>query len=145
MFSQDRSVLRDTYVDAWNKARDGAPLEPLERQIVSIIEQHPEYQPLLEADDGVLDRDWLPEHGETNPFLHMALHLALYEQVQTDRPPGIRKVYQQAIRHALGDVHDAEHQIMECLAETLWQVLHDGGEANLKRYLKCIKRGWRSR
>ena len=143
MFTQDRSALRETYVDAWDKARDGEPLEPLERQIVAVIEQHPEDQPLLEAGDEVLDRDWLPEHGETNPFLHMALHMAVLEQVQTDRPPGIRKVYQEAVRQALGDVHAAEHQIMECLAELIWQTAHDGRAPDLKRYLKCIKKGWR--
>ena len=140
MFSQDRGALRQTFIDTWDKARSGAPMEPLESRLGGIIEQHPEYQPLLAAGDDVLDRDWLPEHGESNPFLHMALHMTVLEQVQTDRPPGIRKLYQQAVRNALGDAHAAEHELMTCLAEMIWQVYQDGQEPNLKRYLKCIKR-----
>ncbi|WP_204318325.1 DUF1841 family protein [Serratia marcescens] len=37
------------------------------------------------------------ELGETNPFLHMGLHLAVREQVATDRPQGIRTVYTKLI------------------------------------------------
>jgi len=140
MFSQDRADFRQIFLDAWDKAKAGEPLEPLERQIVDIIRQHPEYRSLVEAGDEVLDRDWLPEQGETNPFMHMALHLAVRDQVQTDLPPGMRKLYQQSIRSSLGDVHDAEHRIMACLAEMIWHTHHDGGEPNIKRYLKCVKK-----
>ena len=90
---QDRAGLRRLYLEAWRKAREGRPLEPLENQIVGVIELHPEYQPLLVDRSAALDRDFTPEQGQTNPFLHMGLHLAIREQLATDRPPGVRAVY----------------------------------------------------
>lgn len=140
MFSQDRDQLRLTYLTAWRKAQRGEPLEPVERQIVEVAAQHPEYHPLLEQGEAVLGREWLPEGGETNPFLHMALHIALQEQVTTDRPPGIRRLYQGMIAHCFGDAHDAEHRILECLAEQIWKIHREGAEFRPKSYLKCIKR-----
>lgn len=140
MFSQDRDALRQTYLTAWRKARAGEPLEPVERQIVEVAEQHPEYHRLLEQGESALGREWLPAGGEGNPFLHMALHIALQEQVGTDRPPGIRRLYQGMIESCLGDVHAAEHRILECLAEAIWKVQRHGHEFRPKAYLKCIKR-----
>jgi hypothetical protein len=140
MLSTDRDSLRRTYVTAWRKARANEPLEPLEQEIVEVIHQHPEYQRLLEGDPESLTRDWRPEHGETNPFLHMGLHLALREQVATDRPAGIRRLYQAMVANCLGDVHAAEHRISDCLGEAIWKQQRDGREFNPKAYLKCIKR-----
>ena len=57
---QDRSSLRRSYVEAWRKWRERAPLEPLEpleHQIASVVEQHPEYHPVLEQDADALNRD----------------------------------------------------------------------------------------
>jgi len=140
MFSQDRNALRNVYILAWNKAKTDQSLEPLEQQVVEVARRHPEYHALLEAGDSVLDRDWLPEQGESNPFLHMGLHIALLEQVATDRPPGIRKLYQQTINRCLGNTHEAEHLIMECIAEAMWKMQRNGGDANPKALLKCIKK-----
>ncbi|MBK5939722.1 DUF1841 family protein [Halochromatium roseum] len=140
MFSQDRDQLRQAYLTAWRKAQAGEPLEPVERQIVEVASQHPEYHALLEQGEAVIGREWRPEGGESNPFLHMALHIALQEQVSTDRPAGIQRLYQGMIRHCLGDVHEAEHRMLECLAEAIWKIQHDGRDFQPKSYLKCIKR-----
>ena len=89
---QDRSGLRRLYVEAWRKHRAGRPLEPLEHQIVTGIEQHAEYHALLEDEAEALGRDFTPEAGQSNPFLHMGLHLAIREQAATDRPAGIAAI-----------------------------------------------------
>jgi hypothetical protein len=81
MFTQDRDSLRRFYLDAWRKAGDGAPLESLERQIAEVVRPHPEYHPLLENRHATLSRNFLPEDGEVNPFLHLSLHIAILEQV----------------------------------------------------------------
>lgn len=140
MFSQDRDRLRQIYLTAWRKARAGEPLEPVERQIVAVAERHPEYHALLEQGETALGREWLPEGGEGNPFLHMALHIALQEQVSSNQPPGIRQLYQGMIAACRGDPHAAEHRILECLAEELWKIQRDGRAFRPKTYLKCIKR-----
>ncbi len=138
MFSTDRKTHRETFIDTWAKARSGQPLEPLESQIVQILQMHPEYQDLLEDPD-CLDRNWLPEEGQTNPFLHLGLHVAILEQLSVDRPVGIRKLHQN-LTAATGDVHEADHRLMQCLAEALWRVQHDLKPFNDKAYLKCIRR-----
>ncbi|MGB5735199.1 MAG: DUF1841 family protein [Thiohalocapsa sp.] len=139
MFKPDREQIRRVFLQAWRKANVGEPLEPLEQQIVQVVRRHPEYHALLDTGDGALARDWLPEQGETNPFLHMGLHLGLLEQVSTDRPAGIRKLYQQAIGNCGGDVHEAEHRIMECLAEAVWRAQHHGVEPDEMAMFDCIK------
>jgi hypothetical protein len=137
LFGQNRDQLRSLYCEAWRLHRQGQPLEPLQAQIVAVIQRHPEYQPLLEKPEQALGREYLPELGETNPFLHMGMHLAIQEQVSTDRPAGIRELYH---RLAAGypDTHSLEHRLMECLAEMIWQAQRDGVAADEQRYLECI-------
>jgi hypothetical protein len=138
LFGQDRDQLRSFYCQAWRLHRQGQALEPLQTQIVAVIERHPEYQPLLENSDQALGKEYLPEMGETNPFLHMGLHLAIQEQIATDRPGGIRSLYKSlAGRHP--DTHSLDHRLMECLAEMIWQAQKNGEAPDERRYLNCIK------
>jgi hypothetical protein len=87
IFGQDRRELRKMYADAWQKHCEGLPTSPLEAQIAAVIRWHPEYHD--DVTSGDLDRDFTPDGGKTNPFLHMGLHLGIREQIATDRPPGI--------------------------------------------------------
>ncbi len=137
-YTQDRDRLRRVYIDAWAKARRGAPLEPLEREIVRVIGDHPEYHPLLERGEAALGGEYPPELGQSNPFLHMGLHLAIREQVALDRPAGVRAAYQR-LRLARGDAHAAEHEMMECLAESLWQAQRQGTPPDEGRYLALLR------
>jgi hypothetical protein len=135
---QDRDRLRRHYLDAWRKHRAGTPLEPLEHQLVSVIELHPEYHPLFETDPQGLARDYLPESGQSNPFLHLGLHLAIREQVATDRPPGILAVYRDLARR-LGDAHQAEHRMLEKLGEALWFSQRSGRLPDEAAYLESLR------
>jgi len=139
MFSQDRSQLRQLFFDAWRKQGDRQPLEPLEQLIVHIIEQHPEYHALLENPATNLERDYLPETGQTNPFLHMAMHISIQEQLGTRRPAGIERLYAGLVQQQ-GDPHAAEHLMMECLAEMLWQSQRQGTPPDEAAYLACLRK-----
>lgn len=142
MMPHDRQSHRQVFVEAWNKARAGLPLAPLEARIVEILRIHPEYHLLLEAPDSILDRDYLPEQGETNPFLHLGLHLTVLEQVSIDQPAGIRALHARLLR-AIGDEHAATHAILECLGAALWKLQRDRRPFDPKSYLKCIRRALR--
>jgi len=135
---QDRSGLRRHYVEAWRKHRAGTPLEPLEHQLVTAIEQHPEYHPLFEGDEQTLGRDYTPESGQSNPFLHLGLHLAIREQVATDRPAGIAAVHRELSRR-LGDAHEAEHRMLEKLGEALWFSQRTGRPPDEAAYLESLR------
>jgi hypothetical protein len=139
MFGQDRNQMRQVFLRAWKKHNENQPLEPLEELVVSILGQHPEYQPLLENEDKALARDYLPESGETNPFLHMGMHIAIHEQLSTDRPAGIAGLFQQLVMQA-GEPHVAEHQVMDCLGEMLWRSQRDGRMPDEQAYLDCLRK-----
>lgn len=136
---QDRSSLRQSYLTAWRKHRDGVPMEPLEHQIATVVAQHPEYQPVIEGAADALARDYSPESGQSNPFLHMGLHLAIREQVGTDRPAGIAAIHA-ALSRSLGSAHEAEHRMMECLGAALWTSQRTGLPPDEAAYLESLRR-----
>jgi len=138
LFGQDRDQLRNYYCKAWQSRREGTALDPLQLQIVNVIEQHPEYHQLLENPDQALGKDYLPELGESNPFLHMGMHLGLREQTDTDRPAGVKMLYQRLLEQH-GDAHELEHKMMECLAEMIWQAQKTGTAPDEIHYMECLK------
>ncbi|MFU8895801.1 MAG: DUF1841 family protein [Gammaproteobacteria bacterium] len=138
LLPNDRDGLRAFYLEAWRKRREGLPAEPLEHQVADVIEQHPEYHAMLAQGDAALDKDWSPEDGESNPFLHMGLHLALREQVATDRPAGIAALHR-TLAARLG-VHEAEHRMAECLAEALWRAQRNNALPDEAAYLEQLRR-----
>lgn len=137
--NQSRDELRQAYVDAWRKHREGLPMEPLEAQIADVIALHPEYHAALERSESSLSRDYSPEHGQSNPFLHMGLHLAVRDQIATDRPMGMRVAFENLARRR-GDEHEAEHAIIECLAEALWEAQRAGRPPDEQLYLERVRR-----
>jgi hypothetical protein len=138
MFDPDRNQLRKVFFDTWKLKRADTPLDAMQTIIANIIELHPEYHSLLE-NENTLDKDYLPDQGETNPFLHMSMHIALHEQISTDRPAGIKTVYQKlSLKH--GSAHNAEHAMMDCLGETLWQAQRDKTMPDEQAYLKCLQK-----
>lgn len=136
--NQNRDQLRQMYFDAWHKHQQRLPMTPLEAQIAGVIELHPEYQPLFADPDKALDRNWLPEGGATNPFLHLGLHLAVRDQIATDRPPGIRAAYQ-TLASSSKSHHDAEHRLIDCLAEALWNAQRSGHAPDENAYLTRVR------
>jgi Domain of unknown function (DUF1841) len=135
--SAGRDELRRRYQDAWRRHREGLPLEPLDAQIADVIALHPEYHAVLENADGNA-QSFSVEQGRSNPFLHMGLHLAIREQVGTRRPAGIEAVHLRLSRQ-LGDVHQAEHRMIEVLAETLWEAQRAGTAPDEQRYLDRLR------
>ena len=137
IFSQDRTTLRRMYRDAWRKYTDSSPLSPLEAQIAQVVSEHPEYHAIVESDD--LDADFTPEMGQSNPFLHMGMHLAIREQVSTDRPAGIRGLHGE-LSAVTGTSLDAEHHMMEALGETLWEAQRNNAPPDEAAYLERLRR-----
>jgi hypothetical protein len=137
IFSEDRAQLRMMYAEAWRKQRERLPMSPLEVQIAAVIELHPEYH--ADVSGGNLDRDYTPDGGQTNPFLHMGLHLGIREQVATNRPPGIARIHE-ALAAKLGDAHAAEHRMIDCLAEALWEAQNQNRAPDEEKYLDRLQR-----
>jgi Domain of unknown function (DUF1841) len=135
---QSRDALRATYREAWRKWRERLPLQPLEAQIADVVAAHPEYQPLLQGEAG-LRQDFTAHGGRDNPFLHMGLHLALREQLSTDRPPGIVEIHRRLVASSQSE-HAAEHRMIEVLGQVLWEAQRGGHNAEDAVYLERLRR-----
>jgi len=137
VFTQNREQMRQFFSTVWHKYQQEQKLEPLETIVRDVMLLHPEYHAKLT--DADLDKDYLPEMGQTNPFLHVGLHIALHEQLMTNRPIGIRAVYSKAVKK-IQDKHEVEHNMMECLAESLWTAQRNRTMPDEQSYLQCLKK-----
>ncbi len=138
MFGNDREALRRQYVTAWRKQQAGEPLSPLEGMIAEVVAMHPEYHALLEGGEAALGRDFSVEQGESNPFMHLGMHMAIREQLSTDRPAGIRAAIH-ALLGQMQDAHAVEHRLMECLGQALWEAQRAGRAPDEAAYLRCVQ------
>jgi Domain of unknown function (DUF1841) len=138
MFNPSRSEARDFFFEAWRKYRAGEPVSPLEALAADLVLQHPEYHAVLAAPEEHRARDFDEGRGGANPFLHLATHLAIEEQVSIDQPPGIRAQFERLA--AKSEPHDARHKLMECLARTLWQAQSTRQPLDADFYLECLRR-----
>ena len=139
MFTPTRDEARRFLAEAWRKYRACAPLTTLEQRVVEIVSLHPEYHALLDDADKHLQREWSPEGGAMNPFLHLSLHLAVAEQLAIDQPPGMRAEFER-LRDGHGDTHAALHDVLDCLAETVWQAQRTNSPPDGAAYLECLRR-----
>jgi len=139
MFGQDRTELRQMFFTAWQKHLTQQFMQPLEAVIAKIIELHPEYHSLFENENSELDKDYTPEMGQTNPFLHMAMHISIQEQLSTKRPSGIEQLHQSLLKKT-ADPHETEHLMMECLGQMLWEAQSQNRMPDENNYLNCLKK-----
>ncbi|WP_028388858.1 DUF1841 family protein [Legionella fairfieldensis] len=127
---------RQLFFTSWQKYQQKQRLEAVEHQIVNVILDHPEYQPMLEL-PAHLEHHYFPELGQTNPFLHMGLHLAIRDQVTTNTPLGIKEIYKKLLRK-YGKQLAAEHFIMDILAEHLWKAQRSHTTPDERSYLDAL-------
>lgn len=139
LLTNNRDGHRELFFTVWQKQQAGETLSSLEAQLWQIIASHPEYHYVFSQKERFLARDYVPEQGEANPFLHMGLHMAITEQLQTNRPQGIRTVYQ-TLCEQLRDPHAAEHKMADCLMESLWQAQRYQKMPDEQAYLDALKR-----
>jgi len=138
MFGQNRQQLRQMYHDVWQKNQANEPLSALEAMLAQVISEHPEYHKIFNS-EASLEQEYFVEDGQTNPFLHMGLHISLHEQISTDRPIGIRQTYQQ-LHAKFGDAHETEHHMMECLTESLWLAQRNNLPPSESDYLTALQK-----
>ncbi|MFJ5444771.1 DUF1841 family protein [Methylobacillus methanolivorans] len=138
LFNPSRDQVRQFFFDAWAKLQQQQALSEIEAMAVDVMQAHPEYHHVLNAPERYRDQSYFPEMGETNPFLHMSLHLSVLEQVSIDQPPGIKAAYHSLWRQH-GDAVEAQHVLMECLAEAIWQAQRGGAGLDAQAYIDSIQ------
>ncbi|MBL8496759.1 DUF1841 family protein [Nitrosomonas sp. JL21] len=144
MFKPSRDQARQLFFDTWRKYRQHEILSGIETIALDVILLHPEYHAILDDAERFLTKDYLPETGETNPFLHMSMHVALNEQLSIDQPKGIRERFSR-LQQMTGDDHTAAHHIIECLAEMIWQAQRNETAPDAAIYFACLDKRLNSR
>jgi hypothetical protein len=131
MYTDDRNAYRKIFFDVWASHQKKLPLEPVESQVLDVILSHPEYHSMLEQRGKFMSQEF---ELEENPFFHMSLHIAVREQLQLDRPAGIRLAYQQLLsRHETAFA--AEHIMVAMLGTVLHQAQQTGTPPDEQVYL----------
>jgi len=139
LFNPSRDEARNFLFESWRKHRGGELLTPLEDLAAQLIAKHPEFFAVLEDPQQYQEKDYLPEQGAANPFLHLMMHLTIEEQISIDQPPGIRAHFSR-LTHRLESEHDAQHRMMECLGEVIWQAQRSGTQPDAAIYFACLEK-----
>ena len=138
LFNPSRDEVREFFFNTWSQLKAQKPLTDLEKIALGVINMHPEYQAILDAPAQYKSQEYFPEFGETNPFLHMSLHLSILEQVSINQPTGIADIYQR-LKLKYQDEHDAQHTILECLGEAIWQAQRNNTALDANFYVQLMQ------
>jgi len=139
MFTPSQHDVRRFFCETYRKHRANEILTPLEAVARDWVVQHPEYADALKDTETALAADYSVERGDSNPFLHLSMHLSIAEQISIDQPPGIRTAFL-ALAQRLDSEHEAHHQIMECLGQMIWASQRSGLPPDGAAYIECVKR-----
>lgn len=138
MYNPTLTDVRNFFFEVYDKHKNNIILTDLEKIALSIILKHPEYENILSNKNKYLNYQWLPENGETNPFLHLSMHMSIQEQLSINHPPSIVELFKKlCIKYT--DEHEASHQLMDCIVEMLWQSQKNNTQLDMDLYLSCIK------
>jgi len=139
LFNPSRDEVREFFFDTWSKFNHQQTLTDLEKIAIGVIQMHPEYHAVLDAPEQYKQQEYFPELGETNPFLHMSLHLSVLEQISINQPIGIAATYQQ-LKKIHQEEHSAQHDVIDCLAETIWHAQQNKTTLDTAYYLQLLKK-----
>ncbi len=143
LFQPSRDEVREYFFNAWSKFKAQQMLTESEKIGVGVMHMHPEYHGILNAPEQFKQQEYFPEFGETNPFLHMSLHLSILEQISIDQPIGIAGLYEKLkLKHQ--EEHAAQHDVLECLAETIWLAQRNNAGLDVEHYLQLLQQKARS-
>jgi hypothetical protein len=138
MFNPSQHDVRRFFCNAWRKDREGLVLEPMEALAAQWIAEHPEHHAELADLNAALAATYSVESGRTNPFLHLSMHLTISEQCTIDQPLGIRQAVE-LLATKRGSLHDAHHEVMECLGEMVWASQRNGLPPDGQAYLERVR------
>src|SRR5699024_7217349 len=136
IFNPSREQAREFFILTWLKFQQKQSLSGMEKIAVGWILQHPEYHEILESSES-RSKDYEVAERQTNPFLHLSMHIAIEEQVSIDSPPGIRKVFEHL--SARTNEHEAHHEIMECLGQVIWQSQRNRTPLDHQLYIELLQ------
>jgi Domain of unknown function (DUF1841) len=110
MFTPSQHDVRRFFCETYGKDQNRQVLTPLESIALHWVQQHPEYAADLADPEAALAADY----------------------------SGIRAAWQK-LAQRLDSEHEAQHQIMECLGQMVWQSQRSGLPPDGAQYIACIQ------
>ena len=138
MFTPSQEDVRRFFCEAYAKQKAGSVLTPLEAMAADWIGQHPEYHGDLGDVEAAIAAAYDGRDGRPNPFLHLSMHLSISEQISIDQPRGIKQAYE-LLAAKRGSAHDAQHEVMECLGQMMWESQRSGRPPDGEGYIDCVR------
>lgn len=139
LFNPSRDEVRDFFFNTWTKFKQMQALSELEKIAISVIQMHPEYHSILDTPEQYKQQAYFPEQGQTNPFLHMSLHLSILEQISINQPIGIAAIYAE-LKIKYQEEHSAQHDVLDCLGETIWLAQQNKTGLDTAYYLELLNK-----
>jgi hypothetical protein len=139
MYNPTRDEARNFLFESWRKRRAGELLSPLEDLTAQLIDKHPEFHQLFSDPGKNQDRDYAPDGNVLNPFLHLMMHLTIEEQISIGQPHGIREQFARLTQKYESE-HEAQHAMMDCLGEMIWQAQRNQTAPDAAVYLSCLEK-----
>jgi Domain of unknown function (DUF1841) len=139
MFTPSQADVRQFFCSVHAKGQAGQPLEALETIASQWIAEHPQYHGDFSDSTQALSKIYDVEAGKTNPFLHLSMHLSISEQCSIDQPRGIRQAVE-LLTARRNSLHDAHHEVMECLGQMVWESQRAGRPPDGAAYIECVQR-----
>lgn len=138
MFDINTYDVRKFFANVW-KNRFNKNLDLMEKRALNIILAYPQYHYYLENIEKYLNYDFTPEKSQTNPFLHLSLHLSIQEQVSIDQPLGIREIHLKLCNKYNNNWVEAENKMMDYLVEMIWEAQKNNTPFNENLYIESLK------
>ena len=139
MFSPSQEDVRRFFCAVYEKSLRNAPMEAIETLASQWIAEHPEYHAEFANVEAALAKVYTNTQGQSNPFLHLSMHLSISEQCSIDQPRGIRQAVE-LLTHRRDSLHEAHHAAMDCLGQMIWESQRAGRPPDGEAYVACVQR-----
>lgn len=139
MFNPSRDEARLFLFESWRKRNAKELLSPLEDLTAQLIGKHPEYHAILSDSEKNQDKDFATDGSVVNPFLHLMMHLTIEEQISIGQPQGIREQFARLTQKYESE-HEAQHAMMDCLGEMIWQAQRNKSAPDAAIYIGCLEK-----
>lgn len=136
-YTELRYLTRSHLSLIWELTMAGAELEGEEATFAKILKQHPEYFDIWER-AGILDPHEEVLREGANPFVHVAIHQTVENQIANHTPPQTAETLE-ALMQAGYTRHEAIHTIGAIVAQEIFEILRDNRPFNEAAYVEALR------
>lgn len=135
-YAQLRGVTRSRLGLIWELVKAGGELDEEDARLAEVLEQHPDYYDVWEAAQS-MEKEEVTRDG-VNPFLHVAIHQVVENQLAENDPPQTAGTLA-ALRRAGYDRHDAIHMIGRVVSDEIFEILKEERPFDEAAYVAALE------